>query len=245
MAPTGLVVIATWYYCLILHKAWCSLGNIRSFWKLRKSCVFMFDIVRSLQKVKMQVLRSSKGCVFFLMIHKSGKNKRRSFSAATNLRTQPLEKKNAATKLNTQFFCNSKKKTQVFHSCLIKKRRFYAGLKNPQLFCSFLKNTQKSCRKAGFSAAFTQSCILFSQGNVGLKSLLKQGLLEPEFYNYLVYKFRKIVGLNDLSKQFRKNNIRYNRTWHNMYVMWQIACLVVAPIRVNNFAALFKNQRKL
>ena len=38
MAPSRLVAIATWYYCLILHKAWWDLGNIRSFWKLRKSC---------------------------------------------------------------------------------------------------------------------------------------------------------------------------------------------------------------
>ena len=30
--------------------------------------------------------------------------------------------------------------------------------------------------------------------NVGLKTLLLQGLSEPEFYGDLVYKFRKIIG---------------------------------------------------
>ena len=30
--------------------------------------------------------------------------------------------------------------------------------------------------------------------NVGLKTLLHQGLSEPEFYGDLVYKFKKIVG---------------------------------------------------
>ena len=106
MAPSGLVAIATWYYCLILHKeSW----KYPQLWKLRKSCVLMFDTVRSLQKVKTQVLPSSKSCVFFfLMTHKLRKNKRRSFSAATNLKTQQFKEKNAATKLNTQFFCNSK-----------------------------------------------------------------------------------------------------------------------------------------
>ena len=33
--------------------------------------------------------------------------------------------------------------------------------------------------------------------NVGLKTLLLQGLPEPEFYGDLVYKFRKIIGKND------------------------------------------------
>ena len=33
--------------------------------------------------------------------------------------------------------------------------------------------------------------------NVGLKTLLLQGLSEPEFYADLVYKFRKIIGNYD------------------------------------------------
>ena len=33
-----------------------------------------------------------------------------------------------------------------------------------------------------------------SKYNVGLKTLLLQGLSEPEFYGDLVYKFRKIIG---------------------------------------------------
>ena len=36
-----------------------------------------------------------------------------------------------------------------------------------------------------------------SKYNVGLKTLLLQGFLEPEFYGDLVYKFRKIIGKND------------------------------------------------
>ena len=45
--------------------------------------------------------------------------------------------------------------------------------------------------------------------NTGLKSLLKQGLSKPEVYGDLVYKFKKTVGRNDFSDQFRKTNIRY------------------------------------
>ena len=40
--------------------------------------------------------------------------------------------------------------------------------------------------------------------NVGLKTLLMQGLSEPEFYGDLVYKFRKIIGDNDFSYHLKK-----------------------------------------
>ena len=41
------------------------------------------------------------------------------------------------------------------------------------------------------------------------------------------------------SDQFGKISIRYKRTGNNMNVMRQTACLVVNPITVDNFAALF------
>ena len=45
---------------------------------------------------------------------------------------------------------------------------------------------------------------LISKYNVGLKTLLAEGLSEPEFYGDLVYKFKKLIGSNDFSFQFRK-----------------------------------------
>ena len=39
---------------------------------------------------------------------------------------------------------------------------------------------------------------------VGLKTLLHQGLSEPEFYGDLVYKFKQIVGRADFSDQLKK-----------------------------------------
>ena len=38
--------------------------------------------------------------------------------------------------------------------------------------------------------------------NVGLKSLLHQGLSEPEFYSDLVYKFKKNMGRTDFASYF-------------------------------------------
>ena len=80
---------------------------------------------------------------------------------------------------------------------------------------------------------------LVSKFNVELKSLLQQGLSEPEFYGDLVYKFRKIYACNDFSTQFRKIILRYKKIGYNINVIRKTACMVVNPITVNNFASLF------
>ena len=72
---------------------------------------------------------------------------------------------------------------------------------------------------------------------MGLKSLLKQGLSELEFYDDLVYKFKKIVGRTDFSDHFRTIIIRYKRIGYNMNVMRQTACLVVNHNFVNSLIA--------
>ena len=79
---------------------------------------------------------------------------------------------------------------------------------------------------------------LVSKFNIGLKSLLHQGLSESEFYGDLVYKFKKIRGMTDFSDQFRNIIMRYKRIGYNLNVMRQSACLVINPIRVDGFAAL-------
>ena len=49
-------------------------------------------------------------------------------------------------------------------------------------------------RKA-FSKFYRRRYVFISKFNVGLKSLLHQGLSEPEFYGDVVYKFKKIRGM--------------------------------------------------
>ena len=58
-----------------------------------------------------------------------------------------------------------------------------------------------------------------SKFNVGLKTLLRDGLSEPEFYGDFVYKFKKRIGRNDFSFQFRKIITRYRRIGYNLNVM--------------------------
>ena len=72
----------------------------------------------------------------------------------------------------------------------------------------------------------------------GLKSLLHQGLSEPEFYGDLVYKF-KIVGSNIFPGQFIKIISHYKKNGYIIYVSQHTACMVVDPITVGNFAFLF------
>ena len=88
-------------------------------------------------------------------------------------------------------------------------------------------------RKA-FSKFYWRHFDIVSKYNVGLKTLLLQGLSEPEFYGDLVYKFRKIIGKNDFPYHFKKIIVRYKKIGYNINVMRQTACLVVNPIKVNS-----------
>ena len=80
--------------------------------------------------------------------------------------------------------------------------------RNKCLTAKLLKQVYRyhKLRKA-FSKFYRLHYELISKFNVGLKSLLHQGLSEPEFYGDLVYKFKKIKGRTDYSDQFRK---KYN-----------------------------------
>ena len=90
-----------------------------------------------------------------------------------------------------------------------------------------------------FSKFYRRHYELVSKFNVGLKTLLHQGLSEPEFYGDLVNKLKKIVGRADFSDQFRKIVVRYKRIEYNINIMRQSAFLVFNPSTVNNFASFF------
>ena len=64
-----------------------------------------------------------------------------------------------------------------------------------------------------FSKFYRRHYGLVSKFNVGLKTLLHQGLSEPEFYGDLVYKFKKIVGKGDFSDQFQKKLSYVTNYW--------------------------------
>ena len=82
---------------------------------------------------------------------------------------------------------------------------------------------------------------MISKFQVGLKSLLRQGLSEPDFYGDLVYKLKKIVGSNNISAQFIKIISHYKKIGYNINVLQQTACLVVNPITVGNHISRFQS----
>ena len=108
-----------------------------------------------------------------------------------------------------------------------------------QLISAFVFSYRYHKLRKAFSKFYRRHNALISKFNVGLKSLLHQGLSEPEFYGDLVYKFKKIRGMTDFSDQFRKIIMRYKRIGYNLNVMRQSACLVINPITVDGYATLF------
>ena len=109
--------------------------------------------------------------------------------------------------------------------------------------CLTAKLLQKGYRyhklRKTFSKFYRRHYELISKYNVGLKTLLNEGLSEPELYGDLVYKFKKLIKRNDFSFHFRKIITRYRRIGYNLNVMRQSACLVFNPIMVDNYAAFF------
>ena len=112
--------------------------------------------------------------------------------------------------------------------------------RNKCLTAKLLKQSYRyhKLRKA-FSKFYRRHYELISRFNVGLKSLLHQGLSEPEFFGDLVYKFKKMRGMTDFSDQLRKIIMRYKHVGYTLNVMRQSAYLVINPINVDGYAALF------
>ena len=90
-----------------------------------------------------------------------------------------------------------------------------------------------------FSKFYRRYYNFISKFQVRLKSLLRQGLSEPDFYGDLGYKLKKIVGSKNFSAQFIKIVSHYKKIGYNINVLQQTACFVVNPIMVGNFAFLF------
>ena len=92
-------------------------------------------------------------------------------------------------------------------------------------------------RKA-FSKFYHRHLELIVKYNMGLKTLLQQGISEPIFYGDLVYKFKRIVGKPNLSDRFKKIVKRYINVGYNLDIMRQPACIVLNPITAYSYGFL-------
>ena len=132
----------------------------------------------------------------------------------------------------------------VYISQLIRFARVFSNVddfntRNKVLTAKLLRQRYRyhKLRKT-FSKFYRRHFDLVCKYNVRLKTLLLQGLSEPDLYGDLVYKFRKIIGKYNFS-YFKKIIACYKNIGYNIDVLRQTACLVVNPIKVNNFAYLF------
>ena len=75
-----------------------------------------------------------------------------------------------------------------------------------------------------FSKFYRRHFDILSKYN-GLKTILLQGISEPDFYGDLVYKFRKIIDKIDFPYHFKKIIVRYKKIGYNIDVLRQTACL--------------------
>ena len=82
------------------------------------------------------------------------------------------------------------------------------------------------------------SKFLIVKYNIGLKTLLQQGISEPIFYGDLVYKFKRIVGKPNFSGQLKKIIKRYKNVGYNLDIMRQSAYLVENHITVYSYGFL-------
>ena len=77
--------------------------------------------------------------------------------------------------------------------------------------CINFANTFSKCNRRYYD--------LISKFIIGLKSFLRQGLSEPEFYGDLVYKLKKIVGSNNFPAQFIKIISHYKKIAYSINVL--------------------------
>ena len=89
--------------------------------------------------------------------------------------------------------------------------------------------------RMAFSKFYRTHSALLEKYSVSLKTLLPQGISEPEFYGDLVHRFRKTVGKSNFSEQFRKLINRYKRIGYSLDIMRQTACQLI----VDGYASLF------
>ena len=68
---------------------------------------------------------------------------------------------------------------------------------------------------------------------------MQQGICNPEFYGYLVYKFNKTIGKPNFSYLMKRIVNRFSRAGYSLDIMRQTACLVFNPIMVESYAPLF------
>ena len=107
----------------------------------------------------------------------------------------------------------------VYSSQLIRFARVcfnveYFNKRNLFLTAKLLKQGYRyhKIRKA-FSKFYHRHSEVIVKYNIGLRTLLQQGISEYLFYDDLVYNFKRIIGNPNCNGQFKKISKRYKISW--------------------------------
>ena len=112
--------------------------------------------------------------------------------------------------------------------------------RNKLLTQKLLKQGYWYCRLCmAFSKFYRRCCDLISRFWVGLESLLRQGLLEPDFCGDLVCGLGKIVDSGGFLSQFVEVVSHCGKVGCGVGVLRRTACLVVGPVAIGRFAFFF------
>ena len=139
--------------------------------------------------------------------------------SASNIRHRPSDSRFTSVSL-LSLSLRIKEETKVINRDRVSSYVVDFNTRNKLLTQKLLKQGYRyhKLRKT-FSKFYRRYYDLISKFHVGLKSLLRQGLSEPDFYGDLVYKLKKIVGSNNFSAQFIKIISHYKKIGYNINVL--------------------------
>ena len=90
-----------------------------------------------------------------------------------------------------------------------------------------------------FSKFYRRNEHLLEKYNTNLKTLLRQGISQPEFYGDLIYRLRKIQGSDRFPDLFTKLIRKFVGKCYDPSILRRTACLVIDPYTVSRYGFLF------
>ena len=98
--------------------------------------------------------------------------------------------------------------------------------RNEFLTAKLLKSGYRYHKPRKAFSEFYRTFEFIEKYHVSLKKLLQQGISNPEFYENLVYNFKKIIGNPNFFDLFKRIVNRFKRAGYTLDIMRQTACLI-------------------
>ena len=90
-----------------------------------------------------------------------------------------------------------------------------------------------------FSKLYYRNPHLVANYHSNLKTLLRQGLSQPDFYGDVIYNLRKILGHIHFATLFVKRSKYFIKRGYDRAILQRTACLVIAPFTAGHYTLSF------